>query len=71
MNGQIPVRHMPHVDGLIDRGFRDGAANWLETLPEPDEREKRVDYGRPLMSCGTEEKLREVLSSMKTPTLIL
>ena len=27
MNGQIPVRHMPHVDGLIDRGFRDGAAS--------------------------------------------
>ena len=27
MNGQIPVRHMPHDDGLIDRGFRDGAAS--------------------------------------------
>ena len=44
---------------------------WLDRLPEPDPREKTVDYGRPLMQCGTEEKLREVLSSMQTPTLIL
>ena len=44
---------------------------WLSSLPEADPREKAVDYGRPLMACGTEEKLREVLSSLKTPTLIL
>ena len=44
---------------------------WLDSLPEPDEREKRIDYGRPLMSCGTEKRLREVLSAMQTPTLIL
>ena len=30
-----------------------------------------MDYGRPLMCCGTEEKLREVLRSLQTPTLIL
>lgn len=44
---------------------------WLKTLPEVDPREKRVDYGRPLMACGTEEKLREALSSIRTPVLIL
>ncbi len=44
---------------------------WLDTLPEADEREKRIDYGRPLMACGTEKELRETLSSMQTPTLIL
>ena len=44
---------------------------WLDSLPEADEREKRIDYGRPLMACGTEEKLRETLSAMRTPTLIL
>ena len=44
---------------------------WLKGLPEADPREKRIDYGRPLMRCGTEEKLQEVLSSMTTPTLIL
>ena len=44
---------------------------WLKTLPEADPREKQVDYGRPLMACGTEEKLREALSSVRTPVLIL
>ena len=44
---------------------------WLNGLPEADPREKRIDYGRPLMRCGTEEKLRETLSSIQTPTLIL
>ena len=44
---------------------------WLSRLPEPDIREKNVDYGRPLMKCGSEEALRERLSSIKTPTLIL
>lgn len=45
--------------------------NWLSALPEADEREKRVDYGRPLLKCKTEEVLCERLSSIKTPTLIL
>ncbi len=44
---------------------------WLKSLPEPGPLEKKVDYGRPLMCCGTEEKLREVLCSLRTPTLIL
>lgn len=44
---------------------------WLDKLPEADEREKKIDYGRPLMKCGTEEKLQEVLRGMTTPTLIL
>ena len=44
---------------------------WLKSLPEADSREKSIDYGRPLMRCGTEEKLRELLSSFRTPTLIL
>ena len=44
---------------------------WLNGLPEADPREKRIDYGRPLMRCGTEEKLREALSAIQVPTLIL
>ncbi|MBR6028710.1 MAG: alpha/beta hydrolase [Clostridia bacterium] len=44
---------------------------WLAGLPEADEREKRIDYGRPLMRCGTEERLREALASIRTPTLML
>ena len=44
---------------------------WLKRLPEADPREKRIDYGRPLMRCGTEEKLCEALKSIRTPVLIL
>ena len=44
---------------------------WLSSLPEADPREKAIDYGRPLMRCGSEEKLRELLSSFRTPVLIL
>lgn len=50
---------------------RQKRAEWLKTLPEPDPLEKKIDYGRPLMSCGSEEKLREVLRTLQTPTLIL
>ena len=44
---------------------------WLHALPEADPLEKKVDYGRPLMRLGSEEKLCEALSSIQTPTLIL
>ena len=44
---------------------------WLNRLPEADPLEKRIDYGRPLMRCGTEEKLCETLATIQTPTLIL
>ena len=44
---------------------------WLSRLPEADPREKAVDYGRPLMRLGSEEKLCEALRGILTPTLIL
>ena len=44
---------------------------WLSELPEADPREKNIDYGRPLLFCGTEEKLIEALRTINTPTLIL
>ena len=44
---------------------------WLKDLPEADPREKAVDYGRPLMALGSEEKLREALKSIRIPVLIL
>ena len=46
-------------------------AEWLSGLPEADPRERKIDYGRPLMRLKNEERLREALSSIKTPTLIL
>lgn len=45
--------------------------DWLASLPEADDLEKKVDYGRPLVKCRTEERLREMLSSIRIPVLIL
>ena len=61
-----PIDHDPGREAR--RAQREG---WLAGLPEADPLEKRVDYRRPLMHCGTEERLREALSSIRTPTLIL
>ena len=62
----------PPIDGDPDReARRQKRQEWLAKLPEADEREKQIDYGRPLMRLGTEEKLCEALSGIRTPTLIL
>ena len=66
----------PPFDPPIDRdpereARRRKREEWLKGQPEADPRERRIDYGRPLMRCGTEEKLCEALASIQTPTLIL
>ena len=61
----------PPTDNPDRQQRRRKRAAWLSSLPEADPLEKKIDYGRPLIVCGTEEKLREVLHSMQTPTLIL
>ena len=61
----------PPTDDPVRQARREKRKAWLISLPEADPLEKKVDYGRPLMCCGTEEKLREVLRSLQTPTLIL
>ena len=62
----------PPIDGDEDRESRRREREaWLKGLPEADPREKRVDYGRPLMALGSEEKLREALKGIRTPVLIL
>ena len=70
------ISEPPPFDPPIDddpgrQARRTKRQEWLNRLPEADPREKQIDYGRPLMRCGTEEKLREALSSIQTPTLIL
>lgn len=44
---------------------------WLCSLPEADPREKKIDYGRPLMRLGNEEKLQEALRGISVPVLLL
>ena len=62
----------PPIDGDPGREARRAEREaWLQTRPEADPREKRIDYGRPLARCGSEEKLREALSEIRTPVLIL
>ena len=62
----------PPVEDDAEREARRGEREtWLKGLPEADPREKQVDYGRPLMGLGSEEKLREALKSIRTPVLIL
>ena len=62
----------PPIDGDVAREARRREREaWLKNLPEADPREKQVDYGRPLMALGSEEKLREVLRSIRIPVLIL
>ena len=61
----------PPTDDPVRLERRRRREAWLRQLPDADPREKRVEYGRPLMRCGTEEKLREVLSSFSNPVLIL
>ena len=74
MRGRISAP--PPFDPPIDRdeareARRRRRESWLASLPEADPRERRVDYGRPLMGLGSEEKLREALRAVQTPVLIL
>ena len=39
---------------------------WLSRLPDADPREKKIDYGRPLMRLKTEENLCDSLKTIKT-----
>ena len=74
MQGLIdaPPPFDPPVDNDPAREARRGKRQkWLEELPEADPREKRIDYGRPLMRYKNEENLRESLSHITVPTLML
>ena len=74
MQGLIdsPPPFDPPIDGDGSRiARRREREEWLSKLPEADEREKAVDYGRPLMKYKTEDNLIKQLSTITTPTLIL
>lgn len=74
MQGLIssPPPFDPPIDGDEARiARRKEREERISKNPEPDPREKKVDYGRPLMRLGSEEKLQEALRSIATPTLIL
>ncbi|MCR4789325.1 MAG: alpha/beta hydrolase [Lachnospiraceae bacterium] len=43
----------------------------IRNLPQADERERRIDYGRPLMKCKNEKVLCEKLAGIRIPVLII
>lgn len=70
------IKEAPPMDPPIDndprrKERRDIREEHISHNKKADPREKKIDYGRPLMKYKTEEKLVEMLSSIKTPTLIL
>ena len=70
------IKEVPPMDPPIDddeaRSKRRAAREeHISHNPEPDPREKAIDYGRPLLKYKTEEKLCEMLHTINTPTLIL
>ena len=70
------LKEVPPMDPPIDNDplreqRRQRREKHIARNPEPDPREKAIDYGRPLLKYKTEEKLCEMLHTIKTPTLIL
>ena len=62
----------PPIDGDPARSERRKTREEIISRPrEIDPREKRIDYGRPLMKLKSEEKLCAELSKIQTPVLIL
>ena len=62
----------PPVDDDPSRSVRRKEREEIISRPkETDPREKKIDYGRPLMKYKTEENLCRELSNIKTPVLIL
>ena len=71
---QAPPPFDPPIDNDPMRELR--RQKRLKEINKPrenpvDPRESAIDYGRPLMRLGNEEKLQEVLTAIQTPVLIL
>lgn len=62
----------PEIDNDADRSARrDYRAKWISGLPASFEAERKLDYGRPMMRLGSEEKLCEALKTIEVPTLMI
>ncbi len=70
------IKCPPPFDPDIDddparRRRRDIRSEHISKLPPADPRQQRIDYGRPLMGLGSEERLCEELKKIKIPTLLI
>lgn len=70
------IKEVPPFDPPIDKDDsrlirRNERNRWMSGLPKEFEVQRELDYGRPLMSLGTEEKLCEALKTIEAPTLLI
>ncbi|MBO2517566.1 MAG: hypothetical protein CW338_09915 [Clostridiales bacterium] len=70
------IKTIPPFDPPIDNDAarqerRDYRSRWISGGPQAFEEEKKLDYGRPLMRMGSEEKLCEALRKITVPVLII
>ena len=68
--GTAPVSSELSCIIIINRRIKRRSAHIAAQPPAP-ELERKVDYGRPLMALGSEEKLCEELKKITTPVLII
>lgn len=70
------IKSPPPFDPPIDsdpvrQARRDYRNNWISSGMKSFEQETKLDYGRPMMRFGTEEKLCEALRSITVPVLMI
>lgn len=62
----------PEIDNdALRSARRTYREEWISGLPAAFESERKLDYGRPMMRLGSEEKLCEALKTIKVPTLMI
>lgn len=76
MLAQGIIKEIPPFDPPIDNDLsrqarRDYRNHWMTGLPRAFEAERKLDYGRPLMRLGSEERLCEELRKITVPTLLI
>lgn len=76
MLAQGIIKEIPPFDPPIDNDLsrqarRDYRNHWMTGLPHAFEAERKLDYGRPMMRLGSEERLCEELRKITVPTLLI
>ncbi|MCR5322184.1 MAG: alpha/beta hydrolase [Lachnospiraceae bacterium] len=69
---KCPPPFDPEIDDDPARQLRRDRRNeHISKLPPADPRQQKIDYGRPLMALGSEERLCDELKKIKTPTILI
>lgn len=69
---KCPPPFDPEIDNDPARDLRrKRRSDHISKQPPADERERAIDYGRPLMALKTEERLCEELKKIQVPTLLI